>query len=126
MRAWRTRDGALAARKGGTPPGVQARGATVAELTAAIAGAGPVGQPPGPGPRSANYRAVLAAIDGADRPPLTARAIAGKSGLALSTAVYALGILCAQGVTERRRDGHLWLYQRAAAGPVPAEPPAGD
>ena len=31
-RAWRTRDGALAARKGGTPPGVQARGGTVAEL----------------------------------------------------------------------------------------------
>jgi len=35
-RAWQTRDG-LAARKGGTPPGVQARGATLGELTANIA-----------------------------------------------------------------------------------------
>ncbi len=108
-RAWRTRGG-LAARKGGTPPGVQARGATLCELLAAIAAAEVSSEPGGPAP-GPNYRAILTALDGAAG-PLTSRAVSDASGLALSTTVHSLGVLCAWGVTERHRDGRTWLYRR--------------
>ena len=94
---------------------MQARGATLPELLAAIATAEVPSEPDGPALRP-NYRAILTALNGAAG-PLTSRAVSDASGLALSTTVHCLGILCAWGVTERHRDGRTWLYQRCKPQP---------
>ncbi len=115
-RAWRTRDSGLAARKGGTPPGVQARGTTLRELKANIAAietaaeAEAAGEPDGPLLRP-NHQAVLAVLENAAG-PLTARAISDASGVALSSTGTALAALGGQGLVTRRRKGRTWLYRR--------------
>ncbi len=116
-RAWRTRDG-LAARKGGTPPGVQARGATLRELTASIAAFEAAGEPGGPVLRP-KERAVLTVLEDAAG-PLTARAIFDASGVALSSTVNALAVLRGQGLVRRRRKGRTWLYRRKRRPDLPA------
>ncbi len=117
-RTWRTRDGALAARKGGTPPGVQARGVTVAELIASIAAFEAAGEPSGPVLRP-KERAVLAALEDATG-PMTARDILDTSGVALSSTANALAVLRCQGLVRRRRKGRAWLCRRKR------RPPAGN
>jgi len=106
-RAWRTRDGDLAARKGGSPPtGAHARGGSLAELTRAIEAAITAGPPPVLRP---SERAALDVLEAAPA-SLRVRTVVGTTGLHISTTATALGSLHSRGLTTRRRDGRSWLY----------------
>jgi DNA-binding transcriptional ArsR family regulator len=112
-RGWRTADGGLLAREGGSIPArAQARGRTLAELKLAIscailaaasrdAIAKPVLRP--------REQAVLDALKAAAG-PLPARTISDATGMPISTARNVLAVLQAQGFITRRRDGRTWFY----------------
>jgi DNA-binding transcriptional ArsR family regulator len=110
-RAWPTRDG-LAARKGGTPPGVQARGSNLAELVAAIGAFDAANLRPMPLLRR-NEAAVLAVLDAAAR-PMTARQLSDASGVPASSTTNAIAVLRAHGLITRRRKGRVWRYCRSS------------
>ncbi len=117
-RAWRTRDGGLAARKGGSPPpGAHARGSSVTELTHAIEAAIKVG--PAPSLRPAE-QAVLDVLIAAPA-PRRVRAVSDATGLHSNTTAKALAALHERGLAARRRDGHAWLYTCATAASPPGE-----
>jgi hypothetical protein len=112
-RGWRTAEGGLAARKGGsTPTGVQARGRTLAELKLAIsfailaASRGDSIERPVLGPRE---QPVLDALEAATE-PLPARTISDVSGVPISTTQNVLAILRAKNLITRRPKGRTWLY----------------
>jgi MarR family len=107
-RAWQTRGG-LAARKGGTPPGVQARGANLAELVTAIGAFDAANLVPMP-PLRRNEVAVLAVLDTAAG-PMTARQLSDASGVPLSSTTNAIAVLHAHGLITRRRTGRVWRYR---------------
>src|SRR6266702_2489369 len=80
-RTWRTRDGDLAARKGGCPPpGAHARGRSLAELTHAIETVLTTGLPPALAPAE---QAALGQLTAAAT-PLPVRAICDATGLHLT------------------------------------------
>ena len=86
-RAWRTRDGDLAARKGGSPAvGAHACGGSLAELTRAIEAAITAGPPPVLRPTEQAALDVL----GAAAAPLRVRTVVDTSGLHISTTATAL------------------------------------
>ncbi len=119
-RAWRTRDGELAAREGGCPPaGAHARGPSLAELTHAIEAAINAGPPP------SLRRAERAALDvlTAAPAPLRVRAVPGAAGLHLSPTAKALTALHGRGLATRHRDGRTWLTPATADSPPHDSPP---
>jgi hypothetical protein len=115
-RGWRTPEGEFAARKGGTaPPGVQARGQTLAELMGEIAAAVRAdddGSAPPPVLRPYE-QAVLTAVQIVAE-PLPTRAVSDASGVPISTTARALATLCIYGLVIRHREGRMWLYTCAA------------
>ncbi len=116
-RAWRTRDGALAARKGGSPPaGPHARGGTQAGLSAAIQTAITTGLPAALRPAEDAALGALTAAPG----PLPVRAVSGASGLHIATAARVLAALHARGLVTRRRRGRGYRYAPAAPQAVAA------
>jgi IclR helix-turn-helix domain len=123
-RAWRTRDGDLAAREGGSPPArAHARGESLAELTHAIETAITAGPPPNLCPAE---RVTLDALMAAPA-RLPVRAVSDITGLHLTATARTLATLHARGLATRHRDGRSWLYTRATAGSQPRESqPPGD
>jgi DNA-binding transcriptional ArsR family regulator len=116
-RAWRRRDGTLAARLGGSPvPGSHACGATPDELIRAIEAS--CAPPPALRPAAATALAALSAAP----EPLRVRQVSDASGITISTAAQALAELHALGLVTRRRDGQrAWLYCQAPATGRPAD-----
>ncbi len=117
-RAWATRGGGLAARKGGAPPaGAHARGTSLAELTSAIEAAIKDGPPRSLRPAEQATLDVLAAAP----TPLRVRAISDATGLHINTVAKALAALRDCGLAARHRDGHAWLYTCATPASHPGQ-----
>ncbi len=109
-RTWRTRDGDLAARKGGCPPpGAHARGRSLAELTHAIETVLTTGLPPALAPAE---QAALGQLTAAAT-PLPVRAICGATGLHLTATAKSLASLRTRGLATRHRRGRGWLCTHA-------------
>ena len=111
-RGWRTRDGDLAARKGGSPPGVaHARGRSLPELLCGIEMVITAGLPP---VLRAPEQAALDVLTAAPA-PMRIRAVSDAAGLHLSATTKALTTLYDRGPAARRRNGRTWLYTCAVA-----------
>jgi hypothetical protein len=112
-RGWRTAEGELAARKGGsTPIGVQARGHTVAELKLAISFAILVAAIHDAAPKPVlrpRERVVLDTLESATE-PLSARTISDVSGVPIATTKDVLAVLQTKNLVTRRLNRRTWHY----------------